>query len=243
MSSQIYLKSPSYFPPDTATLKSPESPPLKVEKASAKSNPYPLLSIANGWVHQQRLPLLQSGSTPKNKLFCELQCDKCVGCNRSGYPSIHIGNDKYNDNLVNTTAWFSDGFIHGFTNIVNHDAHTSVMPYCNDGVVVLLVDCLVSANEPIHEILPYDSSTTHFVSVVFNKSHFVVLYYNNLVDQTVLVFDCLRYDLKNWSGHIVSTIKRYGLVPLLTNTMPFPVKIALMLLWILLLVANKDDRL
>ena len=75
------------------------------------------------------------------------------------HPTIIIGNDKQNDNLVNTSAWFSDGFIYGFTNIVNHDAHKSVMPYRNDGVVVLLVDC------PIHEILPYESSTTHFVSV------------------------------------------------------------------------------
>ena len=211
MSSQISLKSP-YCPPNTANLNSPESPPLKAEKASAKSNPYPLLSIADGWVHQQKLPLLHKESDAKDELFCVLQCDKCIGCNRSGYPTIIVGNDKYNDNLVNTTAWFNDGFIHGFTNIVNHDAHTSVMPYGNDGVVVLLVDCF-SENEPIHEILPYESSTTHFVSVVFNKSHFVVLYYN-LVDQTVLVFDGLRYDLKNWSKHIVRTIKQYGLVPL-----------------------------
>jgi len=86
MSSQISLKSP-YFPPNTANLKSPESPPLKAEKARAKSNPYPLLSIADGWVHQQRLPLLQREGTSKDELFCMLQCDKYIGCNRSGYPT------------------------------------------------------------------------------------------------------------------------------------------------------------
>lgn len=133
MSSQIStvtksnLKSP-YFPLLTTNLKSPESPGIIIEKTTAKPYPYQLLSIANGWIHKQEHT--KRSSNTKDTLVGVLQCDKCAGCHRYYCsPTILIGNDAYNDNLVHTTDWFSDGFIYEFASIVAHDAHTSVMPY------------------------------------------------------------------------------------------------------------------
>ena len=175
------------------------------------------MSVADAWVHQEMLTKRPQGVT--DVLVARLQCNKCFGSGSSD-PSIIIGSEKYHDNLALTSAWFEYGFIHGFATILNHDAHTSVMPYTKGTTIVRLVNCH-HPNETITEILGYGSSTTHLVSVVYNKSHFVVLYYD-LGAKTVVVFDGLRFSIESWIKHIVFTVKRYGLVPLAANYAAVP---------------------
>jgi hypothetical protein len=70
-------------------------------------------------------------------------------------------------------------------------------------------------NNPLNEILPY-GSTKHFVSVVWNRQHYKVLYYD--IDKRFLtVFDGLNQDIRKWKDHIIHTVKTYGLKPLFTS--------------------------
>jgi len=69
-----------------------------------------------------------------------------------------------------------------------------------------------SPNEIITDTLEYGDST-HFVSAVFNKGHFVVLYYD-IKGYSVTVFDGLDMPISNWHTHIVHTIRTYGMVSL-----------------------------
>ena len=51
---------------------------------------------------------------------------------------------------------------------------------------------------------------THFVSVVWNRQHYTVLYYD--IDKcSVTVFDGLNQDIRKWQDHIIHTVKTYGL--------------------------------
>ena len=67
----------------------------------------------------------------------------------------------------------------------------------------------------MNEILPY-GSTTHFVSVVWNRQHYAVLYYD-IEKCSVTVFDGLNKDIHNWKDHIIRTVKTYGLKPLFSS--------------------------
>jgi hypothetical protein len=219
--SDLHLKSPDspvINISDKSQLKTPESPSvIKIINATTSRCPLPFMSVADAWVHQEMLTKRPPGVT--DVLVARLQCNKCFGSGSSD-PSIIIGSQKYHDNIALTSAWFEFGFIHGFATLLNHDAHTSVMPYTKGTTIVRLVNCH-HPNETITEILGYGSSTTHLVSVVYNKSHFVVLYYD-LGAKTVVVFDGLRFKIETWIKHIVFTVKRYGLVPLAANYAAVP---------------------
>jgi len=67
-------------------------------------------------------------------------------------------------------------------------------------------------NEQVKETRPYGSAT-HFVSVVYNRQHFAVLYYD-INGRTVTVFDGLDQKISKWQDHIIHTVKTYGLKPL-----------------------------
>jgi len=71
------------------------------------------------------------------------------------------------------------------------------------------------SNKPVNEILPY-GNTTHFVSVVYNRLHFAVLYYD-IDERTVTVFDGLNQKISKWQYHIIHTVKTYGLKPPLSS--------------------------
>jgi len=68
---------------------------------------------------------------------------------------------------------------------------------------------------PVSEILPY-GNITYFLSVVWNDSHYAVLYYD-IDERTVTVFDGLNKDICTWQEHIIHTIKTYGLKPLFSS--------------------------
>jgi hypothetical protein len=80
--------------------------------------------------------------------------------------------------------------------IVHHDAHVSTSPFKTDDRVMMVFTPY--PDEQIKEVLDY-GDTTHFVSVVFNASHFAVLYYN-IAKCTVTVFDGLNYSIKKVAG-------------------------------------------
>ena len=52
----------------------------------------------------------------------------------------------------------------------------------------------------------------HFVSVVWNTQHYAVFYYE-IDERTVTVFDGLNKDIRNWQDRIIHTVKTYGLKP------------------------------
>ena len=54
---------------------------------------------------------------------------------------------------------------------------------------------------------------THIVSPVWSHSHFAVFYYD-LMEATVTVFDGLHSDIRKWERHVVTTLKIYNLKPL-----------------------------
>jgi len=71
-------------------------------------------------------------------------------------------------------------------------------------------------NKPVKEILPC-GNTTHFVSVVWNRLNYAVLYYD--IDEcTVTVFDGLNQKISKWQDHIIHTVKTYGLKPPFSST-------------------------
>jgi hypothetical protein len=70
-------------------------------------------------------------------------------------------------------------------------------------------------NEQVKEIRPYGSAT-HFVSVVYNRQHFAVLYYD-INGRTVTVFDNLNQKISKWQDHIIHTVKTYGLTGIRTH--------------------------
>ncbi len=78
--------------------------------------------------------------------------------------------------------------------IVLHDAHVSAPPFKTDDWVMRVVTPY--PDKPIKDVLDY-GDTIHFVAVVFNPSHFAVLYYN-IAKCTVTVYDGLNYSIKKW---------------------------------------------
>ncbi len=84
-------------------------------------------------------------------------------------------------------AWYKDGFVHGFVALVEHDANVSTPPFKTPhNVKMVITPC---PKEKVTDILNYGDST-HFVSVVNRKSHFVVVYYDNAT-HSMTVFDGL----------------------------------------------------
>ncbi len=97
--------------------------------------------------------------------------------------------------------------------MVQHDAHIATPKYKNSDRVFMVFTPY--PNNPVNEILPY-GSTTHFLSVVWNRQHYTVLYYD-IDKRSVTVFDGLNQDIRKWQDHIVHTVKTYGLKPLFSS--------------------------
>jgi hypothetical protein len=98
-------------------------------------------------------------------------------------------------------------FITGFAIIIQHDAHLSI-PNCKNADRVMMVFC-THPKRQVTEILPYGNAM-HFVSVVFHKQHYAVLYYN-IANCSVTVFDGLNMDIQKWQDHDIHTVKTFGL--------------------------------
>jgi len=113
--------------------------------------------------------------------------------------SIKIPNSQYEHRLRYSTDWYRSDFIAGFATLAQHDAHITTPNYKSSDRVLLVFTPY--PNKPVNEILPY-GNTTHFVSVVWNDSHYAVLYYD-IDERTVTVFDGLNYDIRNWQEHII----------------------------------------
>jgi hypothetical protein len=166
-----------------------------------------LYSIAEEWERQRQL---KRPVDNENCLCCCLICDIC---SRSGITTIKIPNSKYEHRLWYSTDWYHSDFIAGFATLAQHDAHITTPNYKSSDRVLLVFT--LYPNKPVNEILPY-GNTTHFVSVVWNDSHYAVLYYD-IDERTVTVFDGLNYDIRNWQEHIIHTVKTYGLKPLFSS--------------------------
>ena len=166
-----------------------------------------LYSIAEEWERQRQL---KRPVDNENCLCCRLICDIC---SRSGIKSIKIPNGQYEHRLWYSTDWYRYDFIAGFATLTQHDAHITTPNYKSSNRVLLVFTPY--PNKPVSAFLPY-GNITHFVSVVWNDSHYAVLYYD--IDEcTVTVFDGLNYDIRNWQEHIIHTVKTYGLKPLFSS--------------------------
>ena len=138
-----------------------------------------------------------------NYLCYRLHCDQCrVG----GMKMVVVGNKTYEHSLRNTLNWYKNKFILGFVAMVAHDAHMSAPSFKTKDHVMMVFT--LYPNKPIAEVLSC-GDTTHIVSVVFNDSHYVVLYYD-LINRTVTVYNGLNVSIKNWQDHIIHNVKTYG---------------------------------
>ncbi len=93
--------------------------------------------------------------------------------------------------------------------ICQHDAHVSTPPFKTDHWVMMVLTPYPGNKEPIKEVIDYQVMV-HFVSVVYNASHYTVLYYD-IARCTVTVYDGLNYCITKWQDHIVHKINMYGL--------------------------------
>jgi hypothetical protein len=178
------------------------------ERQNSRTNEWVgLYSIAEEWERQRQL---ERPVDNENCLCCRLICDLC---SRSGITSIKIPNSQYEHRLRYSTDWYRSDFIAGFATLAQHDAHITTPNYKSSDRVLLVFTPY--PKNPVSEILPY-GNITHFLSVVWNDSHYAVLYYD-IDKRTVTVFDGLNIDISNWQEHIIHTIKTYGLKPLFSS--------------------------
>ena len=180
---------------------------LDERKKSRHTERFDLYSIAEEW---ERLRQLDRQIDNANCLCCRLCCDHCSS---TGTMGIIIPNSQYEHRLRYSTDWYSSDFIAGFAALVSHDAHITTPNYKTSDRVLLVYTPY--PNKPVNEILPY-GSTTHFVSVVWNKQQHAVLYYD-IEKRSVTVFDGLNMDIRKWKDHIIHTVKTYGLKPLISS--------------------------
>ena len=173
----------------------------KNERGSAGSAVY---SIAEAWEWQRQLkrPFENNDCVIGRRLYCDL-------CSRSGMTGIRIPNSQYEHRLWYSKDWYHSDFIAGFAAMVQHDAHITTPNFKNSDRVLMVFTPY--PNNPVNEILPY-GDTTHVVSVVWNRLHYAVLYYD-IDKRSVTVFDGLNQDIRKWQDHIIHTVKAYGLKP------------------------------
>jgi len=146
-----------------------------------KSTLYPgggIYSIAEEWKRQRQLDTPMDNA---NSLWCRLYCDLCC---RSETTAIRTPNSLFEHRLRYSSDWYDFDFIAGFAALLQHDAHISIPNYKTSDRIMMVFTPY--PNKPVNKILPY-GDTTHFVSVVYNRLHFAVLYYD--IDEcTVTVF-------------------------------------------------------
>ena len=126
--------------------------------------------------------------------------------------NIPVGNQAFLNRHRNSQAWYSQTFIPGFVALVQHDVHMSTPPYKNPHHRIMLVSRTSYSPQKtltFTDVLDHGAAT-HFVSVAYNHSYFVVLYYN-IVHLEVTVFDGLSILIENWAKKIINTIKVYEL--------------------------------
>ena len=157
------------------------------------------------------------GGVPEGYLNCCLTCKVCndyCGLYTGGYSRVWLPDQKLIDRYYVSQDWYETEFIMGFSLLSIHDTHTSQPLHPTDHKVMPVIT--MYPNSVIHKKTFDVVNTTHFVSVVFAKQHFAVLYYD-LAGRTVSVFDGLDMDVKTWSQHISHTLWTYGLVSMAKN--------------------------
>ena len=168
------------------------------------SNGYGLFSIGEAWA-------LKDPTSKGDYIGFRLYCDNCQAM-RGAPLVLPVGNQAYFIRLRNKRTWYSQTFMTGFAAFVQHDAHVSTPLYKNLHHRIMLVSR--TSYSPVKTLtqdhILEKGDATHFVSVAWKKSHFVVLYYD-IVNREVIVYDGLRVRIRNWETQIVSTIKLFGL--------------------------------
>jgi len=170
------------------------------------SEGYALVPIEEAW---ERIKCAENNYW----LGCRLQCKICFAM--TGHVlKIPVGNSGHIHCYRTSSTWFSQEFMTGFIGLVHHDAHMTEPPFKKPSTTNLLV-ARTSYSPPktlTSDNLLDHGNATHFVSVAFNHSHFVVLYYN-IRDRKVTVYDGLRMSMDSWAAQIIGTIKLYGFKP------------------------------
>ena len=131
---------------------------------------------------------------------CRIICDTCEQMNGQVVIAF-AANNNFVHRYRNTQAWFSQDFMTGLVYLIQHDAHMTEPPHRNDHRVLLVQREF--SRPSISENKSYGNAT-HLVSVAHKHSHFVVLYFD-------IVVDGLSMKISNWQKQVVNTLKWFGL--------------------------------
>jgi hypothetical protein len=107
--------------------------------------------------------------------------------------------------------WYLSNFVSGFCVLVQHNIHDERPSYQTPGIIVKYIVCPGVPKVPMTkaDVESY-RQVTHFVSTVYDHSHFAVLLFD-LVARQVTVYDGLPCRLKLWEAHITYILRKYGL--------------------------------
>jgi len=118
---------------------------------------------------------------------------------------------KYIHDYTFGQDWYLSNFVSGFCVLVQHNIHDERPSYQTPGIIVKYIVCPGVPKVPMTkaDVESYHQ-VTHFVSTVYNRSHFAVLLFD-LEARQVTVYDGLPCRLKKWEAHITYILRKYGL--------------------------------
>ena len=158
-------------------------------------------SLAEGW------KLVAKSKTPRHYLQPYLDCPICSPNKK--YQICALGK-KYIHDYTFGNHWYLSNFVSGFCVLVQHNVHDERPSYQSPGIIVKYIVCpAVPTVSMTKADVKRFHQVTHFVSTVFNNSHFAVLLFD-LEARQVTVYDGLPTDLKDWKAHITYILRKYG---------------------------------
>jgi hypothetical protein len=160
--------------------------------------------LAEGW----KLLAKSKSKTPEQYLQTYLDCPICSP-NKTN--QICALGKKYIHIYTFGQDWYLSNFVSGFCVLVQHNVHDERPSYQSPGIIVKSIVCPGVPNVPMTkaDVKSFDQ-VTHFVSTVYNESHFAVLLFD-LEARQVTVYDGLPCHLKKWEAHVIYILRKYGL--------------------------------
>jgi hypothetical protein len=161
------------------------------------------IPIAQGW------QVSETKKKPHPYLQAYLDCRICSP-NKSN--QICALGAKYRHAYTYGQDWYMANFIGGFCVLVVHSVHDEVPSYKTRGVYVknLVVPQVPKVPLTQADVVKFGDHVTHFVSTVYDRSHFAVLLFN-LEARHVTVYDGLPCDLKKWENNVTYILRKYNM--------------------------------
>ena len=177
------------------------TPELVLRKRIKQSN-IQWAPLAEGW------KLVAKRKTSEHYLQPYLDCPICSPNKKNQICAL---GKKYIHDYTFGQDWYLSNFVSGFCVLVQHNIHDERPSYQTPGIIVKYIVCPGVPNVPMTkaDVESYHQ-VTHFVSTVYNRSHFAVLLFD-LEARQVTVYDGLPCRLKKWEAHITYILRKYGL--------------------------------